>query len=76
MKALNCLLICLTTLAFNSASVSNHPPDSANAPVLTNSTSIFPRTPKQLAPPSRSDGPTFNVIIPNEGADLQLPHSR
>ena len=76
MKALNCLLICLTTLAFNSASGQQPPaPTPPNAPVLTKFNLDFPGgTPKQLANAiEKAMGRPFNKIIPNEDDDLQLP---
>jgi hypothetical protein len=87
MKALNCLLICLTTLAFNPA-LGQQPPaipapnlirdamaTPPDAPALTKFNLDFPGgTPKELvAAIQKVTGRPLNAIIPEEYGNVNLP---
>jgi hypothetical protein len=88
MKALNCLLICLITLAFNPASGQQPPaPPAANplkndakaapsdASGLTRFNLDFPGgTPKELvAAIQKALGKPLNAVVPDEFAEVKLP---
>jgi hypothetical protein len=80
MKALNCLLICLTTLAFNLASGQQPPtPPAAGGGGVTDAIPLvkfnldFPGgTPRELvAAIEKASGRPLNAIVPNDYADWE-----